>query len=433
MKKDNQTTILAAGGILWRGVPYDSDIVIIHRTRYGDEWCLPKGKNRQDLKETLEQTAVREIKEETGCNAEITSFLSIQKYKVKGKRKYVFYWNLRLKGECNFEPSEEVDQLVWLPVDEAVKLLTHKGQRKLLLKTDKSEFKIVPSLFKSIQRLFKSNRYRRLKGSLIAYQLELNARKCDNSDKNKICWIDKATELLSKAHDALYENNIDIAWKCFHAAQRMEVYVLNDSELKAKADSIRIESEKLSNWRRKTVENLLIKDECPIKGKDLNNEIVYQAALIRDEHYNNNAYKDSLFKTYMNSLLMLLIVCIVLIYRYLLCADLDDDFKNELFKGVLLFGWLGGVFSAILKIPSKKDASRIPEQVYTIRLSLFRVFFGAASALFIYIFIQTTFCSQIFNIKDITEKPYLIFVISFIAGFSERLVLRAVSIVNKDK
>jgi len=37
-------TILAAGAILWRRRPFDSDIAIVHRTRYGGEWCLPKGK-----------------------------------------------------------------------------------------------------------------------------------------------------------------------------------------------------------------------------------------------------------------------------------------------------------------------------------------------------------------------------------------------------
>ena len=133
-KNPNETNkaIYAGGGILWHDTPFKSDIAIINRARYGDEWCLPKGKQRDG--ETLEQTAIREVKEETGCEVRIHSFANTQKYKVKESEKQVFYWNMVLEGECNFRTSEEVKQMVWLPVEEAIKLLTHQDQKKILEK-----------------------------------------------------------------------------------------------------------------------------------------------------------------------------------------------------------------------------------------------------------------------------------------------------------
>jgi 8-oxo-(d)GTP phosphatase len=67
-----KTAILAAGAVLWRKEPFVSDIAIIHKTRYGDEWCLPKGKVKEG--ETLEQAALREVKEETRCLAKIVRY-----------------------------------------------------------------------------------------------------------------------------------------------------------------------------------------------------------------------------------------------------------------------------------------------------------------------------------------------------------------------
>jgi 8-oxo-dGTP pyrophosphatase MutT (NUDIX family) len=86
-----KASICAAGGILWRGIPFNSDIAVIHRTRYGDEWCLPKGKyDKEKDSGSLENTALREIQEETGCNAQKLGFATFSEYMVKGIKKEFF-------------------------------------------------------------------------------------------------------------------------------------------------------------------------------------------------------------------------------------------------------------------------------------------------------------------------------------------------------
>jgi len=60
-----------AGGIVWREAPEGARVALIHRPRQAD-WSLPKG--RIDEGETWEEAAVREVEEETACEARITSF-----------------------------------------------------------------------------------------------------------------------------------------------------------------------------------------------------------------------------------------------------------------------------------------------------------------------------------------------------------------------
>ena len=61
-------TIFAAGAVLWREVDGKLLVAVIHRARY-DDWSFPKGK--QDPGENLPQTAVREIREETGIKVSL--------------------------------------------------------------------------------------------------------------------------------------------------------------------------------------------------------------------------------------------------------------------------------------------------------------------------------------------------------------------------
>ena len=58
--------IVSAGGVVLREHTAGLQVLLIHRERY-DDWSLPKGKGEAD--ELLPETAVREIREETGVAA----------------------------------------------------------------------------------------------------------------------------------------------------------------------------------------------------------------------------------------------------------------------------------------------------------------------------------------------------------------------------
>ncbi len=128
--------ILAAGAVLWRPGQVDAghsddaapEIAVIHRPRY-DDWSLPKGKI--DPGETEAVAAVREIFEETGFHARLGRRLTSVSYPVGDTVKKVVYWAARA-GEGEFSPNREVDQLIWLPVADALAKLTYPHDRKVL-------------------------------------------------------------------------------------------------------------------------------------------------------------------------------------------------------------------------------------------------------------------------------------------------------------
>jgi 8-oxo-dGTP diphosphatase len=128
-KRDGRQTVLAAGAVLWRD---DGDgpleVAVVHRPRY-DDWSLPKGK--VDPGETEPIAAVREVEEETGFAAELGRRLASISYPVEQGTKKVRYWAARAVGG-DFEPNDEVDQLLWLPVGDAMKKLQYPHDRKVL-------------------------------------------------------------------------------------------------------------------------------------------------------------------------------------------------------------------------------------------------------------------------------------------------------------
>lgn len=129
-------TTLAAGAVLWRRSDQDDalvEVACIHRPHY-DDWSLAKGK--VDPGESLVTTAVREIKEETGYDVRLGKLVGKTIYPVKNTTKVVYYWTGQVTGG-QFEPNSEVDEIRWLPIDEATELMSYDLDRQVLRKAEK--------------------------------------------------------------------------------------------------------------------------------------------------------------------------------------------------------------------------------------------------------------------------------------------------------
>jgi 8-oxo-dGTP diphosphatase len=131
-------TVRAAGGIVLRRAPDGSwQILLVHRPRYGD-WSLPKGK--ADPGERDEETALREVEEETGLRCTLGAPAGQTRYRdSKGRDKVVHYWLMEPEskaaaGDGAFVPNAEVDQVQWCSMAEAARTLTYPHDRKLLAK-----------------------------------------------------------------------------------------------------------------------------------------------------------------------------------------------------------------------------------------------------------------------------------------------------------
>ncbi|MEO3779162.1 NUDIX hydrolase [Micromonospora sp. B11E3] len=124
---EQQDAIRAAGGVAWRPDGDDVRVCLVHRPRYGD-WSLPKGK--LDPGEHPLTAAVRELAEEADVRAVPQVRLPSARYRSEGRPKVVDFWSMRVVGEGGFQPDTEVDEVRWLPVDDAVRLVSypHDGQ-----------------------------------------------------------------------------------------------------------------------------------------------------------------------------------------------------------------------------------------------------------------------------------------------------------------
>jgi 8-oxo-dGTP pyrophosphatase MutT (NUDIX family) len=136
--------VAAAGGAVWRPAPDggDPEVALVHRPRY-DDWSLPKGK--LDRGEHALTAAVREVTEETGIAA-VVGRRSVQtRYPVPEGLKRVDYWVMEAVGGA-FEPNDEVDELRWLPVQDAGTLVTHHHDRAVLADLVRTDAPLMPTL-----------------------------------------------------------------------------------------------------------------------------------------------------------------------------------------------------------------------------------------------------------------------------------------------
>ena len=124
--------IRAAGALLWQYRGSDLQIALVHRDRY-DDWTLPKGKLKK--RETWQQAALREVKEETGYDALILDFAGAVAYEARGKPKIVRYWHMLAQGEPSEKLDSEVDTVLWLPIAKAIEQLQYPLEQSLLEET----------------------------------------------------------------------------------------------------------------------------------------------------------------------------------------------------------------------------------------------------------------------------------------------------------
>lgn len=120
---------IAAGGLLESQQNGELKIAVIYRPKH-DDWSLPKG--HLEKGETLEEGALREVLEETGCTAEIIEIVPPLAYLVKNQPKIVVYYRMKLTGSSDFVENNEVSKMDWLTPAQTVERLDYEGDKELV-------------------------------------------------------------------------------------------------------------------------------------------------------------------------------------------------------------------------------------------------------------------------------------------------------------
>ena len=136
MARLKRTTATSAGGIVIRSIDGVPHLVAGRRRRQRDgvTWTLPKG--TPNPLETLEETALREVAEETGLQVRLLAPLEAIDYWFSqgGTRihKTVHYWLMEPVGGDLERHDHEFDEVRWVPFVEAPALLTFETERALV-------------------------------------------------------------------------------------------------------------------------------------------------------------------------------------------------------------------------------------------------------------------------------------------------------------
>ena len=136
MARLRTATATSAGGIVVRYEAGRPQLVIgsRRRERDGRTWTLPKGTPERN--ETTEETALREVGEETGLQVRITGPLDRIQYTFvqSGTRihKTVHYFLMEPVGGTLDRHDHEFDQVRWIDFAEAATLLTFETERALV-------------------------------------------------------------------------------------------------------------------------------------------------------------------------------------------------------------------------------------------------------------------------------------------------------------
>jgi 8-oxo-dGTP diphosphatase len=127
---DDSRLVRAAGGVVTRPATSGVEVLVVHRPRY-DDWSLPKGKAEPG--ETDEETARREVAEETGYECALGAELTTVRYTDRrGRAKRVRYWHMTVEREVAWAPDDEIDERRWCSPAAAARLLSYDADRRIV-------------------------------------------------------------------------------------------------------------------------------------------------------------------------------------------------------------------------------------------------------------------------------------------------------------
>jgi len=127
---------VSAGGVVYRRGEHGVELLLCGRSAER-LWALPKGTPEDG--ETLEETALREVREETGLGVAIERDLGTIDYTFTRAEKHVrfektvHHYLMHPTGDGSITRHDrEYDRVGWFPAEEALAAITHENEAAVL-------------------------------------------------------------------------------------------------------------------------------------------------------------------------------------------------------------------------------------------------------------------------------------------------------------
>ena len=128
---------VSAGGVAYRKRAGHIDVALIS-VGADNRWQLPKG--LVDKGESTADASVREVREETGIDAEMIDRIDKVEYWYVSKEegsavryhKFVYFYLMRYKSGSVDDHDDEVNEARWVAIDDAIEMLAFKSEKKIM-------------------------------------------------------------------------------------------------------------------------------------------------------------------------------------------------------------------------------------------------------------------------------------------------------------
>ena len=134
---------ISAGGVVYRWSPGLEVLLCGRHVDSNDEnpkgftrWHLPKG--TPESGESTEETALREVREETGCKVEIEKYLLSMEYSFQNQKQTItfnktvhFYLMYSVGGDINLH-DQVFDEVKWMTLSDAQSLLGYENEQAIV-------------------------------------------------------------------------------------------------------------------------------------------------------------------------------------------------------------------------------------------------------------------------------------------------------------